>query len=70
MDVVIPTYNGAAYIDDVINSILQQIIQLQEIIVIDDRSTDNIDTVLTSFASTISIIKHPENRGAPVARNN
>ncbi|MBW1939151.1 MAG: glycosyltransferase [Deltaproteobacteria bacterium] len=69
VDVVIPIYNGATFVADAINSVLQQTAPPQEIIVVDDGSTDDTHAILSSFGSVIRIIKHPENRGLPAARN-
>ena len=41
ISVIIPAYNAAEYIEESINSILQQDYPNIEIIVVDDRSTDD-----------------------------
>ena len=41
ISVIIPTFNRANFIERTINSILEQDIEVDEIIVVDDGSTDN-----------------------------
>jgi len=56
ISVVLTTYNGAQFIQKQITSILNQTVLPQEIIICDDRSTDNTVDILKSFA-TNSLIK-------------
>lgn len=69
---VVPTYNNAEYIADAINSILTQTHPVDEIIIIDDGSTDNteaiIDAITKKTAHKITYIKQ-ENQGPSSARN-
>ncbi len=67
--VVIPVFNGASFISDSINSVLNQTINNFEIIVIDDKSTDSTLKILEEFGKKISIITNPQNRGASFSRN-
>jgi glycosyltransferase involved in cell wall biosynthesis len=69
IDVVIPVYNGAEFVADAINSVLNQTIKPSEIIVVDDGSADGTLDVLSKFESLITIIKHEKNLGLPSARN-
>ena len=69
VDVIIPTYNNAHFISDAVNSVLNQTFRPQQIIVVDDGSTDGTAGVLAPFMDKITYIKHPENRGLPAARN-
>ena len=69
---IIPCYNKEAYVADAINSLLNQTEQRIEIIVVDDRSTDDSMEVIDFLAKTdkrIKIIALTENKGRSYARN-
>lgn len=51
ISVIVPTYNQAKYIDETINSILNQTYQDFEIIIVNDGSTDNTLEVLEKYKS-------------------
>lgn len=73
ISVVIPTYNYGHYIEQAIRSILNQTVLPKEIIVIDDGSTDNTETIisenyLTGEPHRIIYVKK-SNGGAASARN-
>jgi glycosyltransferase involved in cell wall biosynthesis len=65
---VIPAYNCAAYVGQAVESVLCQTRPVDEIIVIDDGSTDNTASVLAPYSDRIRYVKQ-ENRGASAARN-
>lgn len=65
--VIIPTYNHAHFLRDAIMSVLAQTRQADEIIVVDDGSTDDPATVVAKFP-TVQLIRQ-ENRGLSAARN-
>lgn len=68
--VVIPTYNAAATIVRTIDSVFAQSYQPQEIIVVDDASTDNTCALITStYADRVKIIQKINNGGSSIARN-
>jgi glycosyltransferase involved in cell wall biosynthesis len=70
VSVIIPTYNRAGLLKRAIQSVLNQIYQDFEIIIVDDASTDNTENVIESFKEhRIRYIKHESNKGAAVARN-
>jgi len=72
VSVVIPAYNVEGYVCDAVTSALQQTYPLQEIVCVDDGSTDGTLEVLRGLEA-----KHPEriqvltgpNQGASTARN-
>jgi glycosyltransferase involved in cell wall biosynthesis len=65
---VIPAYNAAAYIERAIRSVLAQSRAADEIIIIDDGSTDNTVQVVQRFADKVKLIQQP-NAGVSAARN-
>jgi glycosyltransferase involved in cell wall biosynthesis len=68
ISVIIPTCNRANFLDECIRSILSQSTSPQEIIVIDDGSTDNTQEILDRFEPYLKIIRQ-ENKGVSAARN-
>ena len=66
VSIAMATYNGAQFLEDQINSILQQTYSNIELIVVDDCSTDNTYELLESFLSKdkrIHIFKNKNNIG-------
>ena len=73
VDVVIPAYNAAAYIEETLSSVALQGDVLSKIIVVIDGSTDNTHELVSRFSAghpaiTIQIINQ-ENAGLSAARN-
>ncbi|GAI23866.1 unnamed protein product, partial [marine sediment metagenome] len=68
VSVVIPTYNGAKWIHETIESVLSQDYEPIEIIVVVDGSTDNTLEVLKKY-KTISVHSYKENKNRCFARN-
>lgn len=68
VSVIIPTYNRATTLTRAIDSILQQTVQLTEIIVIDDGSTDHTKETLNQYENKITLIEQ-SNQGVSSARN-
>lgn len=68
--VVIPAFNVAPYIEDCIQSVLNQTCQDFEVIVIDDYSTDSTVDVVEQFGDDrLRLIRNPSNRGVSHSRN-
>jgi glycosyltransferase involved in cell wall biosynthesis len=68
--VIIPVFNGAAFVAKAIESCLKQTVLPNEIIVVDDGSTDATETVVRSFQShLIRFLQNEKNSGPSLARN-
>lgn len=68
ISVVIPAYNAGEFISRAIDSVLSQSRRPDEIIVVDDGSTDETAGRIKKFGSQVRYI-YQENAGASVARN-
>ncbi len=72
LTIVIPNYNGGKYLHACIDSILQQIDYFEELIIIDNNSSDNSIDIIQSYAQNypeIKIIQNDTNRGFSKAVN-
>ena len=67
--VIIPVYNRELTIKRSIDSVLSQSIQSEEIIVVDDCSSDSTKEILEGYGERITCIYLPENSGPSKARN-
>jgi glycosyltransferase involved in cell wall biosynthesis len=65
---IVPSYNRAHCVGYAIDSILAQTHPCDEIIVVDDGSTDNTPDVLAAYGDAIRVIRQ-ENAGVSAARN-
>ena len=68
VSVLVPTYNSAATIRAAIDSVLQQTRPPDEILILDDGSTDGTISILDSYKPRISVFQQ-QNRGVAAARN-
>lgn len=69
---IVPVYNAAGYIFESLSSLLRQARPLDEIIVIDDASTDNTCAIVEQISSLHSRVKLQRflvNKGVSAARN-
>lgn len=67
LSVVIPTYNYRNYIEECLTSILTQGIEDIEVIVVNDGSTDGLESM--SFPEGVILINHEKNLGLSAALN-
>ena len=68
VSVVIPTYNYGHFIAEAIESVLAQTYEIQDIIVVDDGSTDDTEKIVSQFSDRIRYFRQ-ENAGVCAARN-
>ncbi len=66
--VIIPVFNGESFIARAIESVLTQTFPAEEILVIDDGSTDRTAEVVARYGTRVRSIRQT-NRGVSVARN-
>lgn len=70
VSIVLPTYNRAQYLAETIHNLFHQEYEDFELIVVDDGSTDETNTLLEEFEDPrLRTIRHPTNRGASASRN-
>jgi hypothetical protein len=69
ISIIIPVYNRAHLIGETLDSLLSQSQIPDEIIVVDDGSTDGTSEVVERFGSPVRLVSLRENRGPGAARN-
>lgn len=72
ISVIIPSYNRAAFLGKAMRSVAAQSLKCDELIIIDDGSTDNTPEVVKAFANQAPFpvyYNYQENKGASAARN-
>lgn len=70
VSVIMPAYNGAAWIGATIDSVLAQDFTDWELVVVDDCSTDQTRTVLGGYDDPRITVIHAETNGGPVIARN
>lgn len=71
ISIIAPMYNLESFIEETIQSVLNQTYQNFELIVVDDRSTDETVAVVNTFNDArIKLIENKTNVGAGQSRNN
>ena len=71
ISIIIPVYNVEKYLEDCLNSVVNQTYKNLEIILIDDGSTDNSGKICDLYAKKDNriVVIHKENAGVSSARN-
>lgn len=71
VSIITPSYNTAMYIGQTIESVLNQTYTNWEMIIVDDCSSDNTDSIVKPYLtdSRIKYVKNVQNSGAAVSRN-
>ena len=73
VSIIMPYYKKSSYIDETVNSILNQTFEKFEIIIIDDELSENSSKVLSrinQLDKRVNILKNKKNLGAGQSRNN
>ena len=68
VSVVIPVFNGEAFLGEAVQSVLVQKYSPVEVIIVDDGSTDGTEDVVKSFPETVRYVQQ-SNQGPAAARN-
>ena len=68
VSVIVPTFNRADFLKEALESVFAQSYEDFELIVVDDGSNDNTQTVVRSLGNEINYI-YQENKGVSAARN-
>ena len=69
ISVIVPVYNVEKYVDNCISSILNQSYKNIELIIIDDKSTDNSFEIISKYNKKALIIQNEKNSGLSFTRN-
>ena len=65
----VPCYNGAAWLAECLEALLAQSRPADEVLVVDDGSTDDSAAIARSYGTRLRLLSHPRNLGLAVARN-
>lgn len=69
VSVIMPVYNGRAYLRDAVDSVLAQSYRDFELIAIDDGSTDDSPQILAEYGDRIVLVQDGRGGSAAIARN-
>ena len=72
VSIITPTYNSQMFLEQTIDSIVNQTYKNWELIIVDDASSDNTVNIINNYVSefkNIHLIQNEINLGAGVARN-
>ena len=67
--IILPVYNGEAFIEETLASVLKNITNDDEVIIVNDGSTDTTKSICKQYVSSNVHVYSKENEGASVARN-
>ena len=72
ISIIMPTYNCGKYIDETINSVINQTYTNWELLISDDYSSDNTEKIVKKYLNDkrIKYFKFTKNQGPAAARNN
>ena len=63
VSVLVPSYNGAKFLREALDSILAQTYPNLEVILLDDASTDETPEIAAEYAGRITYVRQPKNSG-------
>jgi len=70
VSVIVPVYNSSKYLEECIKNVINQSYKNLEIIIVNDKSTDNSLSIINSFNDKrIKVINLKENSGVSISRN-
>lgn len=69
VSIIVPTYNVERYVEECMDSLINQTYKNKEIIVLDDASTDATVYLLNQYKEQIQLIENEENKGQGARRN-
>ena len=69
VSIILPTYNRSRFLNEVINSVLNQTYKDFELIIIDDGSTDNTRELVKEYKDSRIVYLYQSNQGVVKARN-
>lgn len=73
VSIIIPVYNAERFLDDTINTVLNQTYKNWELILVNDCSTDNSESIIKKYIKKdkrIKLINNEVNSRAAISRNN
>ena len=70
VSIIIPVHNSSKYLNECLDSVINQTYQNLEIIIIDDKSTDNTLEIINTYKDKrIKLLKLSRNKGVSYTRN-
>jgi len=71
LSIIIPAYNAGKYLEKCIESLIQDVSYLYEIIIVNDGSTDNTQNIIDIFSERYNFVNciKKKNEGVSIARN-